>query len=368
QTLYLNGNQLSRLSPNLFLRLNQLSWLDVRENQLKIIDEDAFSSLLNLTGLNLGSNQLSDLNPKVFAVLHQLGTIYLNNNELTNLNSELFSDLSELWWLDLSANRLDHLDKGIFSGLYKLQGVYLEDNQLDDMAISNLTTNMPYQINRFFLNNNQIENSGAKILAELMPCLQATFSLYGNPINDSGLWITLQQNSLQKVCEDQRCHANLPAGESCGVDTIDLAATNKHMTWQFDSSIEVEKIKSGLVDHSYWLYASETPPLQLIHALSDASSTKPSSSLPMSVLSGAIILGVAGLSILLCKNNTWMQAIVNIGNRFFQYCGSGRKSEKTKPSSLTHTIRSRYTFFPHLSSIFPVQRISMITKTTTPTP
>ena len=65
-------------------------------------------------------------------------------------------------------------------------------------------------------------------------------------------------------------------------------------------------------------------------------------SLSTPITISATILGVAGLSILLYKNSTWIKAIVDTGCQFLQHC-----CQKAKPTSTTQRQFSPASTSPH---------------------
>ncbi len=363
--LYLSYNQISVLSEGIFSGLSQLTTLNLHDNQINVLSEGAFNGLSQLTTLNLHDNQINVLSEGVFSGLSQLTILNLYNNQISVLSEGVFSRLNRLTILYLSYNQISALSESMFSGLSQLYSLNLGYNQLNDTAIQNLTQNFPYQLNYLSVVNNQIGNDGALALAKIFPCTNLTTIYFrGNAANDIALAIAMQQNALKKVCDDQRCHANLPATESCGVNTNPLTTTQ--LTWELfgsASTIEMDETESDSPDIFYWPPATETSSSQPILSLPRATHTESTSSSLTPVTAGAMILGIAGLSILLYKNSTWMQAIVNTGSRFFQRCWSGVKAEETRSTSPAHLVHSRYAFLPNLPT-FSAQRVSTVTKTT----
>ena len=211
----------------------------------------------------------------MFSGLSQLTILFLNSNQINILSEGVFSGLSQLTNLYLNGNQINVLSEGVFSGLSQLTTLYLSDNQLNDTAIQNLTQNFPYQLNHLDVSNNQIGNDGALALAKIFPCTNLTsIDFSGNPANDTTLAIAAQQTALKKVCDDQRCHANLPATESCGVNTN--PSITVQMTWElFSSAIEMDKTESDSPDYSYWPHPAETPSFQPVLALPSVTPNPP---------------------------------------------------------------------------------------------
>ncbi len=365
-TLDLGGNRISVLSEGVFSGLSQLTYLYLYGNQISVLSEGMFSGLSQLTYLYLYGNQISVLSKSMFIGLSQLTTLDLFGNQISVLSKDVFSGLSQLTTLYLYGNQISVLSNGVFSGLSQLTYLDLSYNQLNDTAIQNITQNFPYQLNYLEVSDNQIGNDGALALAEIFPCTNLTAIYFaGNPTNDTTLAIAAQQTALQKICEDQRCHANLPATESCGVSTNPTVTAK--MSWGlFESAIEVDETESDFSDYSYWPHPAETPSFQPTLALSSTTPVEPGSSSLTPVAAGAMILGVLGI-ILLYKNSTWMQALVNTGSRCFQRCWSGEKTAEVKTVSPARSSNRRYAFLPNLS-ISSAQQVTTVTRTTDMTP
>jgi Leucine-rich repeat (LRR) protein len=385
-TLNLNRNQISILSDSVFSGLSQLTSLDLSSNQIGVLSEGVLNGLSRLTYLNLGDNQISVLSEgmlnelsqlttldlhgnqinllgdRVLDGLNQLTTLYLNGNQISLLSEDMLSGLRQLHTLYLDGNQISILSESVFSGLNQLTALSLNDNQLNDTTIQNLTQNFPYQLNQLDVSDNQIGNDGALALAGILPCTNlTTINFAGNPANNTAVVLASQQTALKKVCDDQRCHANLPASESCGVN-INPSITTQLIWELFNSTVEIDKAESDLSDYAYWPHPTETPPFQSALALSSDTPKSISSSLTPAT-AGIMMLGVLGLSVLLYKNSIWMQAIVNTGSHFFQRCCSGRRTEEAKTISPVSSSNRRYTLFPYLPTFYSRKNSSFTTVT-----
>ena len=148
QTLYLNGNQLTALPPEIG-RLSSLQTLYLYANQLTALPPE-IGRLSSLQTLYLNGNQLTALPPEI-GRLSLLQTLYLNDNQLTALPPEI-GRLSLLQTLYLNGNQLTALPPEI-GRLSSLQTLYLNGNQL---------TALPPEIGRLsslqelYLNRNQL--------------------------------------------------------------------------------------------------------------------------------------------------------------------------------------------------------------------
>ena len=288
---------------------------------------------------------------------------YLTSDEASQIIQAVVKQGAPLQALYLGGNQISVLSKSTLSGLSQLTSLNLNDNQLNDTAIQNITQNFPYQLNQLYVSHNQISDDGALALAKILPCTNlTTINFVGNPANNTTLVIAAQQTALQKVCDDQRCHANLPATESCDVNTNPSITTQWAWGGLFGSAVEMDKTESDSSDYSYWLHPAETPSFQSTLALTSVTPESTSPSLTPAAM-GVMMLGVLGLSVLLYKNSTWMQAIVNTGSRFFQHCWRGGKTEEAKTISPVSSSNRRYTLFPHLPAICSRKSSSFTTTT-----
>ncbi len=309
--LNLWGNQLSTLSDGVFSELSQLNSLYLTSNRLSTLSDGVFSGLRQLNSLSLDGNQLSILSNGVFSGLSQLNHLGLGGNQLSTLNDSVFSGLSQLNRLVLHSNQLNALSYNLFNGLNQLTLLLLGSNYLNDTAIKNLTRNFPYHLNDIDLTYNNIGNEGALALAELIPCTNLTrIDFDGNLANDTSLNLAAQEKALRKICEDQRCHANLPASQSCNVPQTGL----NMMTWERESSIEMPDkdsftdMKSSTDSYAYSFFASHSfTPSSLPSLPSPDFLTKDS------LATAGTMAGIIGFSVLLYKNATMVKTVVNAG-------------------------------------------------------
>jgi Leucine-rich repeat (LRR) protein len=357
QKLDIRNNELTNIDSKAFSGLKNLQELLLGTNNISELSDGVFSDLSNLIRLEISDNQLPALKPEILKGLSKLQILDLMTNKLTSpLTEELFANLTYLEQLSLGYSQFSIINKGAFKNLNRLQFLLLDYNQLNDTAINNMTVNFPEQISTLGLSGNQIGNAGLQSLGNILACTNITdIRVDHNPANDTSLALQAQNNALKKVCDDQRCHANLPAAESCGV-SINPSITGQMIWGLFGRVNEIDKAESNSSDY-YWSLPAETlsfpPDLILPGTTSEFSSL-----LLTTKTAGAIILGVTGLSILFYKNCTWMQAIVNTGSCFFRRCWNGEKTKEVKMMiSPVNLSNRRYALFPHLLTS-STQRVS----------
>lgn len=126
-------------------------------NLLELLDDDSFSSALDLLVLSVYNNRISEISRDAFRGLRQLAILQLSGNKLTSIDENLFRDLESLEMLDLFDNELAILPLGIFNGNKKLETLRLDGNKFcviasgvfdrnSNLKSLNLTNNLIFSI------------------------------------------------------------------------------------------------------------------------------------------------------------------------------------------------------------------------------
>ena len=195
------------------------------------------------------------------------------------------------------------------------------------------------------MQGNLIGNEGALTLAEILPCTNLSFIGFGgNPADNTTLVLAAQQKALRKVCDDQRCHANIPTSEACQVNTVDNLTRIDELPW---------KIADFLGGFSASSISSLLPTLALT---GDSSSSQV---LSATAAAGTLILGLT-LSALLYKNSTWFHGIVNASCHLLQCGWNSGKAITTKTVSLLHC---RSTVFSRASTVTRQRSLPFVVET-----
>ncbi|KAK3100714.1 hypothetical protein FSP39_024145 [Pinctada imbricata] len=108
--------------------------LDLRNNNLKVLYENAFAKYDLLTILYLQNNSMTLLKNNTFAKLKDLKTLDLSNNKLTSAPTSAIRDLSSLLSLNLRGNRITRLENEAFANLASLKYLYLDGNYIEYIA------------------------------------------------------------------------------------------------------------------------------------------------------------------------------------------------------------------------------------------
>lgn len=151
-TLKLNGNRLQSIRRNVFsanattLRrldedsetiypLHKLYRLLLHQNEISVIEDNAFVGLQKLYDLDLSYNRLKTIGQQTFAGLSSLSILGLGHNQIETIEDGVF-DLSALEILFLRKNKLKRLSDAVFSRSTSLHSLFLDENQLERIGRS----------------------------------------------------------------------------------------------------------------------------------------------------------------------------------------------------------------------------------------
>jgi Leucine-rich repeat (LRR) protein len=101
--MYLGSNRITQLEPFQFRHFETLEMLDLTENQLAIIPENAFSGMPRLSQLYLGQNIIEQIDSQAF-LNNRLEILLLPNNRLVRVDENLFKGMGFLQQLSLKNN------------------------------------------------------------------------------------------------------------------------------------------------------------------------------------------------------------------------------------------------------------------------
>lgn len=128
--LLLTNNSLTEIKNHYFKHCTYLQELDLSMNNISVIHDKAFQELVNLEYLFLSHNFLKVV--PAINVLPKIRTLKLNNNKIQTLRSNDFSNLGKLVELDLSLNQIAKIEEHAFNGIYSLE-LDLTSNDLTDL-------------------------------------------------------------------------------------------------------------------------------------------------------------------------------------------------------------------------------------------
>ncbi|XP_038070995.1 adhesion G protein-coupled receptor A3-like [Patiria miniata] len=98
--------------------------LDLSNNQITSLRQNAFSGLSSLLQLNLSGNRISYIEPKSFDGLDQLEKLDLSRNRLGSVNNSMFVGLGSLEDLNISFNQISTIAAATFDRVQEI--VYLD--------------------------------------------------------------------------------------------------------------------------------------------------------------------------------------------------------------------------------------------------
>lgn len=128
------ANNWPTLDSTVFRYYTKTIVMDISNNNIQTIRDDAFKNLLALETLNLSSNAIQAMNARTFhfseSVKSSLKVLDLSNNKISELSGNLFMYISELAELYLYNNRIKSLQDACFESLGRLTHLYLQNNQI----------------------------------------------------------------------------------------------------------------------------------------------------------------------------------------------------------------------------------------------
>ncbi|XP_030597143.1 LOW QUALITY PROTEIN: trophoblast glycoprotein-like [Archocentrus centrarchus] len=208
RNLFITGNQISRIGPESFRGLENLTSLSLSNNRISEVESHTFLRLRSLRSLDLSNNQLAVIHPEAFTVLSQslrelnLSRALYNYSSVKDLVTSLrWSSLGTLRGLDLSDNNLIFLPPRMFSHLNSLQRLQLSNNSL--VAIQNSTLSDLEQLEELDLTLNALKTLSEEGLQELDSLPRAAVLLGDNPftcmcgIEPFALWLNRSQDRIR---------------------------------------------------------------------------------------------------------------------------------------------------------------------------
>lgn len=133
QVLNLVSNEIEYIETNAFDEFRSLSLLNISNNLLAhSLTDNLFQELTQLEKLLLNSNKLTRINRNTFFIRSaddsNLKLLELNNNKLAVIEENAFDSLKNLVYLKMESNELTHLDSNLFYGMIRLRSVNVQHN------------------------------------------------------------------------------------------------------------------------------------------------------------------------------------------------------------------------------------------------
>ncbi|XP_044027111.1 trophoblast glycoprotein a [Siniperca chuatsi] len=208
RNLFITGNQISRIGPESFKGLDNVTNLSLSNNRISEVESHTFAGLRSLRSLDLSNNQLAVIHPEAFTVQNQtlrelnLSRALYNHLSVMDLATSLrWSSLGTLNGLDLSDNSLIYLPSRIFSHLTSLRRLQLSNNSL--VAIHNSTFSGLEHLEELDLTLNALKTVPEEGLRELDSLPSTALLLGENPftckcgIEPFALWLNRSQGRVR---------------------------------------------------------------------------------------------------------------------------------------------------------------------------
>lgn len=211
QRLYLNNNSINSLKKVSLRDLPSLSVLSMDRNTISRIGDNDLSSLSQssrLASLSFAENNISVIEAQAFEHVHQLTVLSLQNNQLSSLTSSPHSGmvpylrpLKKLRVLSLARNKISNIEEGELNILSSLKELTLDHNKIEKVKVL-----LPYFTSNYVLSFFQI-NPGALKGLRLIKFFINSNRLYYLPEGTFDSWHTddleavdLSDNLWECIC------------------------------------------------------------------------------------------------------------------------------------------------------------------------
>ena len=130
QEIYLDGNQLVFLPPNIFDKLTSLVILHLQKNNLTTLTNDIFQNLFELFELDISNNNIQTFSEGTFRSLTKVNNFFIERNQITDLPYGVFDNMTSVTYLDMSYNKLTSMLKDVLKSLNNLKLLNIAYNYL----------------------------------------------------------------------------------------------------------------------------------------------------------------------------------------------------------------------------------------------
>lgn len=145
--LTISKQKIQKLTKTFFEGLEQLTYLNLRENGIEIVDENTFENLTILNYLILSDNKIIKLESKTLQSLTELESFEFLGLDLKDFNISMFKNQKEIKSVALPTKLIKNL---------KLTQLTRTFTKLETIILSE-TDKASYSVNKFILN---CEDSG----------------------------------------------------------------------------------------------------------------------------------------------------------------------------------------------------------------
>lgn len=124
------------LSANIFKPMSSLQYLDMSNNRIKVIPETSFHFLKMIKALEFRDNQIDQIAKGTFQgdIHAKLETISFAFNAIKYISQHTFVDLASLRQLTLDDNRIEKIERRGFMNLDQLKTLSLRGNKISSLS------------------------------------------------------------------------------------------------------------------------------------------------------------------------------------------------------------------------------------------
>lgn len=141
QSLRLPANKLEKLDASDLRVAPSLMSLDLSQNSITLVDDEAFEGLSDLRTVSLTGNKLTSIG-LIFPHTPQITSVRLGHNEITEIGEDNFKNNTMVKMLDLSNNKIMNIHPDAFKSLDMLIYLILSNNPLVTLPELSFTSTM----------------------------------------------------------------------------------------------------------------------------------------------------------------------------------------------------------------------------------
>ncbi|XP_019723799.1 chondroadherin-like protein [Hippocampus comes] len=119
-----------KVKEGAFRMLGRVLSLNLAYNKIDILYQESFDGLSSLKELRLDHNRIEEIQPGAFLQLGSLNMLALVHNQLVYIPNMAFQGLQHIKWLRLSHNSINNLAPEAFASLFTLTRLSLDHNEL----------------------------------------------------------------------------------------------------------------------------------------------------------------------------------------------------------------------------------------------
>lgn len=158
-------SEVKTIDKNAFSNLINLELLDLSYNEFYELNENFSDDLLWLNHLNLNDNFIRIIDSNSFYKLNNLQTLKLKNNDLRSVDAKIFSRLPTVEIIDLSGNPLIFISENAFDKCISLKKLVLEITQ-EELVPKSLLSNSSNVEVIFVLSERRVQHRFKHIINE----------------------------------------------------------------------------------------------------------------------------------------------------------------------------------------------------------